>query len=91
MSLFRKPKKNLRNRVDVDKEDDEEQNNELDEIHSSINKLKEKKKDKKKKESDDWEWTIMCCHFHKQDLGSERFNQFFNVLCITYIACIHTI
>merc|ERR1711973_5404 len=51
MSLFRKPKKNLRNRIDVEKEDEEE-SNELDEIHSSINKLKEKKKDKKKKKDE---------------------------------------
>ena len=47
MSLFRKPKKNLRNRVEVDVNDDEENNDGIDEIHQNINKLKEKKKEKK--------------------------------------------
>ena len=48
MSLFRKPKKNLRNRIEIDNDEDDPNNDDIDEIHQNINKLKEKKKDKKK-------------------------------------------
>jgi len=48
MSLFRKPKKNVRNRGPVGAEEDDEQDNSIEEIHSNISKLKQKKKDKKK-------------------------------------------
>jgi len=48
MSLFRKPKKTLRNRGPLELEDDDEQDNSIEEIHSNISKLKQKKKDKKK-------------------------------------------
>eukprot|EP00090_Calanus_glacialis_P046886 TRINITY_DN9429_c0_g1_i2.p1 TRINITY_DN9429_c0_g1~~TRINITY_DN9429_c0_g1_i2.p1 ORF type:complete len:807 (-),score=326.26 TRINITY_DN9429_c0_g1_i2:237-2657(-) len=48
MSLFRKPKKTLRNRGPVEPEEDDDQDNSIEEIHSNISKLKQKKKDKKK-------------------------------------------
>ena len=48
MSLFRKPKKTLRNRGHVEPEEDDDQDNSIEEIHSNISKLKQKKKDKKK-------------------------------------------
>jgi len=48
MSLFRKPKKSLRNRGPVEQDEDDEQDNSIEEIHSNISKLKQKKKDKKK-------------------------------------------
>ena len=45
MSLFRKPKKNIRSRVEKEDEEDEQNNDEgIDQIHMNINKLKEKKK-----------------------------------------------
>lgn len=53
MSLFRKPKKNVRNRGPLEaKESDEEHDNGIEEIHASINKLKDKKKAKKNKSKD---------------------------------------
>jgi len=48
MSLFRKPKKALRNRGPVEPEDDDDQDNSIEEIHSNISKLKQKKQEKKK-------------------------------------------
>ena len=48
MSLFRKPKKNVRNRGPVEPEEEDDQDNSIEEIHSNISKLKQKKKDKKK-------------------------------------------
>ena len=54
MSLFRKPKKNIRSRIEADDEEKigEEVDDGLDEIHLNINKLKEKKKEKKNKDKD---------------------------------------
>ena len=51
MSMFRKPKKSLRNRgpIGVEDEENEEQDDSIVEIYSNINKVKEKKKEKKKK------------------------------------------
>jgi len=41
-------KKSLRNRGPVEQDEDDEQDNSIEEIHSNISKLKQKKKDKKK-------------------------------------------
>lgn len=48
MSLFRKPRKALRNRGPVEPEEDDDQDNSIEEIHSNISKLKQKKQEKKK-------------------------------------------
>ena len=49
MSLFRKPKKNIRNRIEIEDEESQNDNDDgIDQIHLNINKLKEKKKEKKK-------------------------------------------
>jgi len=51
MSMFRKPKKSLRNRgpIGVEDEENEEQDDSIVEIYSNINKVKEKEEGKEKK------------------------------------------
>merc|ERR1712079_153145 len=52
MSLFRKPKKNIRNRIEIDNEDEDEQNvDEENQIQLNINKQKQRQKDKKKEKA----------------------------------------